>query len=109
MNGTRQTILHRERKEGSMIKLGTPVADIISGFQGIAVSRLEHMTGCTQYGVAPKVSKDGKFEDTMYIDETRLKEVGKPIELRQPIKDPKFPDEVQKPGGPVVRRLRTTS
>lgn len=83
-----------------MIQLGTPVEDIISGFKGIAISRLEHLTGCTQYGIAPKVNKEGKFEDTLYIDETRLKVTGKPITLTLPIRDPKVP-EAEKPGGPV--------
>lgn len=41
------------------IKLGTKVIDTVTGFTGTATSRIEYMTGCTQYGVAPRVGADG--------------------------------------------------
>jgi hypothetical protein len=62
------------------IKLGTKVTDSVTGFTGIAVSRIEYMTGCTQYGVAPRVAADGKLPETAYLDESRLEEWHDPME-----------------------------
>ncbi len=55
-----------------MLKLGQKVKDIITGFEGIAVSRVEYLTGCAQIGVTPSVGNDGKIPDTQYFDHTRL-------------------------------------
>lgn len=55
-----------------MIKLGIEVTDCITDFKGIATSRVEYLTGCTQYGVTPKVGDDGKLPDIIYFDESRL-------------------------------------
>jgi len=60
----------KEKKQ--MIKLGSKVKDVVSGFSGIAIGRCEYITGCTQYGVAPGVGKDGKIQESQWIDETRL-------------------------------------
>lgn len=87
-----------EQKKEHRIELGTPVEDIITGFKGIAIARLEHLTGCTQYGVAPRANKEGKFEETLYIDETRLKETGKKIQLIK-----KEASSEEPPGGPCQR------
>ena len=55
-----------------MIDLGSKVKDRISGVAGIAVSRIEFINGCTQYGVQAKIMKDGKVPDTVYVDEKQL-------------------------------------
>ena len=55
-----------------MIKLGTKVKDSITGFEGIATSRVEYLIGCTQIGITPPVDKDGKVPDVVYLDEYRL-------------------------------------
>ena len=62
------------------IKLGSQVLDIISGIEGIATSRVEYITGCTQYGVTPP-AKDGKPSDACYFDEQRLRVIGEGIKL----------------------------
>lgn len=60
-----------------MITLGQKVKDIVSGFVGIATSRVEYLNGCVQYGVRAKIDKDGKCPDVQYIDQEQLEVVGK--------------------------------
>ena len=66
-----------------MIKLGQKVKCTVTGFTGIATSRVEYLNGCVQYGVTPKMmlkdSKDGKYPDSPYIDEGQLLVVGQGI------------------------------
>jgi hypothetical protein len=59
-------------KRSAMIKLGSKVRDVVTGFEGIAVAKVEYLTGCTQYGIAPRIDKDGKPQDAIYVDEARL-------------------------------------
>ncbi len=59
-----------------MVKLGDNVKDRFTGFKGVAVSKIEYLSGCIQFGVAPKVGNDNKKIDTEYIDEGRLDVVG---------------------------------
>lgn len=63
-----------------VIPLGTPVRDVITKFSGIAVSRIEYLTGCTQMGVTPE-AKDGKINDTQYFDCDRLEITGAALQL----------------------------
>lgn len=66
------------------IELGAEVRCIVSGFTGLATSRVEYFNGCTQYGVKPKVNKkDGKEPDTVYFDEGYLEVIGKGISIKQ--------------------------
>lgn len=53
--------------------------DKVTGFTGIATSKHIYLTGCNQYGLQPKVDKDGKVPDKQYFDEGRLEEVGNGI------------------------------
>jgi hypothetical protein len=55
-----------------MIKLGTKVKDSVNGFEGIATSRVTHINGHVQYGVTPKVGKDGKRLEIIYLEEARI-------------------------------------
>lgn len=59
------------------IKLGNKIRCKASGLTGIAVSRLEYINGCVQYCVKPKVGKDGKDVEGIYIDRELLEVVGK--------------------------------
>ncbi len=54
------------------IEMKTKVTDTITGFQGMVTGRAEYLTGCRQYGVTPKVDKDGKLNETQWLDEDRL-------------------------------------
>ncbi len=55
-----------------MIKLGSKVKDIITGFEGVAVARTEWLYGCTRIGVDSAELNDGKPVETQWFDEQRL-------------------------------------
>jgi hypothetical protein len=59
-----------------MEKLGKKAKDIITGFEGIITSKHIYLTGCTQYGLQPKIDKDGKVSDINYFDEGRIEIIG---------------------------------
>jgi len=59
--------------------LGKEVKDKITGFEGIASSKHIYLTGCNQFGVQPKVDKDGKIPSKEYFDEARLTVIGEGI------------------------------
>ena len=62
-----------------MFELGLEAEDKITGIKGVIVGRIEYLFGCNQYGLAGKVSKEGKKPDTEWFDEGRIKIVGKGI------------------------------
>lgn len=66
------------------IKLGTKVIDKVTGFEGIATSRVEYINGCIQYGVTPKVKKDDTtaYPDSTYVDEGQLELVKKEVKIK---------------------------
>ena len=78
-----------------MIVLGQECKDKVTGFKGIAIGHCKYMTGCDQYGLSPKVSKDGKIEPVQWFDEARLTVIGKGILAS------KVTGEI--PGGPTNR------
>ena len=55
------------------IELGNIVKDVVTGFKGVAVARVEYLNGCIQIGVKPKVLKPGTYPETEYIDIQQLK------------------------------------
>ena len=73
-----------------MILLGQKVKDVVTGFTGIATSKIEYLNGCIQYCVKPKVRKDGKYPDGEWFDDSQLEVVGMGICIK------KEPD-----GGPI--------
>ena len=61
-----------------MILLGSKVKDKVTGFEGIAVSRIEYLSGCVQYGVRPRYDEEemkGKYPEVEYIDEGQLEDI----------------------------------
>ena len=66
-----------------MILLGSKVKDAVSGFKGTAISRIEYMNGCVQYGIKPSVGKDGKDEEAIYIDEGQLEIMKAPMKAKK--------------------------
>ncbi len=66
-----------------MIELGNEVKEIVSGFCGIAVSRIEYLNGCVQFGIRGKVGSDGKVPDTQYFDDKYLEFVGKGVSVQK--------------------------
>lgn len=59
------------------ISLGDEVIDKVTGFSGIAMYRIEYLTGCNRIGVQPKVREDGTLPEYQTFDEPQL-EVVKP-------------------------------
>lgn len=53
--------------------LGKKVQDLVSGFIGIAATRIEYLNGCIQYCLVPEVKENGKYEEGIYFDANQLK------------------------------------
>lgn len=68
--------MQKEREKHMSFKLGSKLRDMATGFTGIAVARIEYISGCIQYCILPSVKEDGKYVDGVYIDEQRLEFVG---------------------------------
>ncbi len=62
-----------------MVELGNKAKCTVTGFEGIAVARVEYLNGCIQFCIKPKVSKDGKHPEGIYIDEEQLVVVSKGV------------------------------
>jgi hypothetical protein len=63
-------------------ELGVKLRDKVSGFEGIAIARVEHLNGCTQYGISGKVGDDGKMPESYYIDHTQLEQIDTGIKVK---------------------------
>jgi len=50
------------------IKLGNVVRDIVSGFTGTIIQKLEFLNGNVQFGIQPKAEKGDAYPDAMSID-----------------------------------------
>ena len=67
-----------------MIKLGAKVKDKVTGFTGIATSKVEYLNGCVQFCVVPRVKqKDNKMPDGVYVDIQQLERVGKGVVIEK--------------------------
>ena len=55
-----------------MIELGQRVRDKVTGFEGIATTRVEYLNGCIQYCVKPPMIEPGKMPEGEYIDDMQL-------------------------------------
>lgn len=64
-------------------ELGQEVTDAVTGFKGFIVSRTEHLTQCSSYGVQPKF-KAGDKKEYEFFDEPRLTATGKRVKLTAP-------------------------
>lgn len=53
------------------IELGRTYKDVVTGFQGIAIGRVEYVSGCNQVLVQPVVI-NGEWKDSHWFDEERL-------------------------------------
>lgn len=79
-----------------MIKLGSKVKDSLTSFEGIAVTRTEHLYGCIHIGIQPdRLDKEGKPLETQYFDEQR-------IELLEEKEPEVSADSSAKAGGPSL-------
>jgi hypothetical protein len=66
-----------------MNNLGKQGKDLITGFEGTITSAHYYLTGCTQYGLQPKVKGDGSLGEIMFFDENRLIISGEKIEIKK--------------------------
>jgi hypothetical protein len=58
-----------------MIKLGSKVKDVLTGFTGRATARVEYEYGCARIFIEPGEMKDGKPIEGIYFDEQRVEVV----------------------------------
>lgn len=58
------------------IQLGQQAEDIITGFTGIIIGRAEYLTGCTQYGLAPKAEPGKPTTSSEWFDKGRIRITG---------------------------------
>lgn len=65
------------------IKLGQRAKDVITGFEGIVLATMQHLTGCNQVCILPQtLDKDGKRRDGEWFDDSRVEVLDdKPIAL----------------------------
>lgn len=65
------------------IKLGQKARDIVTGFEGIVLATMQHLTGCNQVCILPQtLDKDGKRRDGEWFDDSRVEILdAKPIKL----------------------------
>ena len=61
--------------------LGKHMKCKVTGYEGIATSRVEYLNGCVQYCIKPKMLTDGKMPEGEYIDIQQLDVIGEGISL----------------------------
>lgn len=73
-----------------MIELCQSVKDVITGYEGIVVSRHEYFYGCARYVVQSREMKDGVPVAEQIFDERRLRVLDVPniLEAVHPPSDP---------------------
>lgn len=70
------------------IKLGNKVRDLVTGFEGIAVTHIDYLDGSDEYGVKGKVNKtDDKMPGVNYISTCYLEKIDEGIHVNPAPKD----------------------
>lgn len=64
----------------SRIKLGNEVRCIITGFEGIATSRIEYLNGEIEYGITPQHHDKG-YPKVEWISASRIQKVSDGVHL----------------------------
>lgn len=68
-----QPVRWRALTNGLDAALGQTLRDRLTGLEGTAASRIEFLTGCTQFGLAqPGLTADGNTKEWRYFDWQRL-------------------------------------
>lgn len=65
------------------IKLGSKVKCVVTGFKGVAVSRVEFLNGCIQYCIKPKQGKDGKYPEGEFVDEAQVEVINDGLNIKK--------------------------
>ena len=73
----------KETMNKNEIKLGAEYKDKISDFVGIAIAKTEWINGCNRVTLAPKLDKDGKFQDSICLDVEQLEATGVEVVITQ--------------------------
>lgn len=60
---------------------GKLAKDIVSGFTGICIGKCLHLSGCTNYLLAPKVKENGKLRSGLYFSAERIEIIGEGIKV----------------------------
>lgn len=60
---------------------GDRLRDKVTRFEGICVSRGDHISGCNTYGLQPTELKDGAPQDCKWFDEPRMEAVAGSVRL----------------------------
>ena len=81
------------------IELGSKVKDIVSGFTGIAITRLEYLNGCVRYTVQAKQNKKDDSVPMMDVDVEQLEVIGMGILKKK---------KVTKTGGPKSFKVKNS-
>lgn len=68
--------------------LGRNGKDTVTGFEGIIISEHRYLTGCTQYGLQPKIKEDGSLPEAKYFDTTRVEVTGEKVNINGVVEDP---------------------
>lgn len=85
-----------------MIKNGSKVKDMITGFEGIVTGRTEYLYGCSRVWIEPEqIDKDGKPIEGAWFDEQR-------VEVLEERKPPMSKDNSATTGGPQNDPVRKT-
>jgi len=92
------------------IMLGDIVKDTYTNFTGVATTMMTFINDCVQFEVVPKVDKDNKPQEGVFIDVQSLKLVKKgkkhlDYEKEQRAIEKEKNDEVDPPGGPNHKSL----
>ena len=69
---------------GALANLGLKAKDKVTGVKGIVTSVSFDLYGCIQLLVQPEVNKEGKYVNSYWLDENRVKITGKKPVMEQP-------------------------
>lgn len=65
------------------IKLGHQCRDIVTGFEGIVVSRIEYLDGRTAFGIQAKAAHDSKLPAVEYVSSVQCEKTGEGVHVDQ--------------------------
>ena len=61
------------------------VVDHITGFKGRVVGRVDYISGCRQYLVLPECGEDGKYPESHWFDEERVRLQPQVVQAESPL------------------------
>lgn len=86
----------------STVERGDRVKDKVTGAAGIVIARSEWLNGCVQFAVKPPADKNGKMEDSFWVDADQLRVMKKAAVQAMPIISTPAPKaKPTRTGGPM--------